>query len=159
VAWFRWFGIDDIADRGVHLVHQGHGAHFHRGADRAHHQSRIHRRRTVPEHQDFRVGFRFEAVLRDGDSIGSGGKIRDLERAVLGMSTTSRLVAILTAFTVASETTAPDGSVTVPVMAPKVCWADANCVRKASAKLLPPGNRQLREEVCGNVEERRFSAA
>jgi hypothetical protein len=39
----------------------------------------------------------------------------------------------LTALTVASETTAPDGSVTVPVMAPKVCWADANCVRKASA--------------------------
>src|SRR5580658_4264924 len=37
---FDGVGVDDIADRGVHLVHQGHGAHFYRGPDRAHHQSR-----------------------------------------------------------------------------------------------------------------------
>ena len=54
-------------------------------ADRAHHQSRIHCRRAAAEHQDFGVRFGFEAVLRDRDSISSGGKIRDHERAVLGM--------------------------------------------------------------------------
>src|ERR1700734_16750 len=48
-------GIDDVADRGVGLVHQGHGVHFHRGAARAHHQRRIHRRRTATGYQDFRV--------------------------------------------------------------------------------------------------------
>src|ERR1700722_13789944 len=64
---FDGLGIDDIADRGVHLVHQGHSVHFHRGADRAHHQRRIYCRRTVTGHQDFRVCFRFEAVFRDGD--------------------------------------------------------------------------------------------
>ncbi len=78
---FDGVGINDIADRRIHLVHQRHSGHFYCGADRSHHQSRIHSGRTVAGNQDFRMCLRFEAVLCDGDLIGSGGKIRDHERA------------------------------------------------------------------------------
>jgi hypothetical protein len=47
--------------------------------------------RAAAEHQNSGVCFRLEAVLGDGDLIGSGGKVGDLKRAVLGMSNNSEV--------------------------------------------------------------------
>ena len=46
----------------------------------------------------------------------------------------------------------PDGSVTVPVMAPKVCWAGAICVRIASAMAI---TERARKDLKGNSNTRR----
>jgi len=119
--------VNHVAIGGVHLVHQGHRRHLDRGADRANLQAAIDGTGAVSVHQDLRVGFGLESFLGERERVGARGKIGDRVRTVcLGVFNHLEVGGYIARPHSSLGHGGARGSLTVPVMVPRICCASSD---------------------------------